>query len=171
MNDFQPRPANINDARLIQQLATEIWHDYYPVVISITQIEYMLKTLYSEEKLRTDIEQQRIQFTLFEWQQQSVGFLGCIIQEQQHLFLNQIYLQTAFHGRGLGQQMLQYAEQFALQQHLSSICLRVNKGNAKAITAYQRAGFYKAEAVCNEIGQGFVMDDYIMRKALSVQPT
>jgi ribosomal protein S18 acetylase RimI-like enzyme len=129
----------------------------------VAQIEYMLEMLYSVEKLTLDIEQHRL--TLFELQQQAIGFMGCIIQER-NLFLNQLYLKTAFHGRGLGQQMLQYVEQFALQQHLSSISLRVNKNNHKAIIAYERAGFDKVETDCKSIGQGFVMDDYIMGKML-----
>jgi diamine N-acetyltransferase len=40
--------------------------------------------------------------------------------------------------------------------------LNVNKRNAKAIRAYQLAGFRIAESVVNEFGDGFVTDDYRM---------
>lgn len=42
-----------------------------------------------------------------------------------------------------------------------------NKRNAKAIAAYQRNSFVIADSVVTDIGNGFVMDDYIMAKDLS----
>jgi hypothetical protein len=44
--------------------------------------------------------------------------------------------------------------------------LAVNKNNAKAIAAYHHHGFRIADAVVKEIGSGFVMDDYLMEKAV-----
>ncbi len=134
-------------------------------MISTAQIEYMLERMYSEHKLTIDIEQQRLRFTLFEWQQQAVGFTGCEIQAA-HLFLDKIYLQVAYHGQGFGQQMLHYVEQLGREQDLISISLRVNKHNIQAIRAYERAGFANIKSLCTDIGQGFVMDDYVMQKSL-----
>lgn len=165
MNHLTPRSATVNDVALIQQLANQIWHDYYPIMISVAQVDYMLDMIYSTEKLIIDITQQRIIFTVFESQQQAEGFLGCVLKPDE-VFVNQVYLKTAYHGRGWGQQMLHYAEQFALQHQRSSLSLRVNKDNVKAIQAYKRAGFEQVEALCTEIGNGFVMDDYVMRKSL-----
>jgi ribosomal protein S18 acetylase RimI-like enzyme len=48
----------------------------------------------------------------------------------------------------------------------SKIRLRVNRGNHLAIRAYQRAGFEITEELCNDIGGGFVMDDYVMVRML-----
>jgi RimJ/RimL family protein N-acetyltransferase len=44
--------------------------------------------------------------------------------------------------------------------------LRVNKANAPAIRAYQRAGFTFLEDVTTDIGSGFVMDDFRMEKMI-----
>ena len=40
--------------------------------------------------------------------------------------------------------------------------LTVNKGNELAIRAYEGTGFETIDAVVTDIGEGFVMDDYIM---------
>jgi ribosomal protein S18 acetylase RimI-like enzyme len=40
--------------------------------------------------------------------------------------------------------------------------LTVNKNNTKAINAYYRAGFYLENEVVNDIGNGYVMDDYVL---------
>ena len=44
--------------------------------------------------------------------------------------------------------------------------LAVNKQNSRAIAAYLKNGFAVREAVRVEIGNGFVMDDFIMAKSL-----
>lgn len=165
MNHLIPKPATVADAALIQQLANQIWYDYYPTIITVAQIDYMLETLYSVDKLVADIAKQRIIFTLFESQQQAVGFLGCILKPEQ-VFVNQLYLDIAYHGRGWGQQMLCYAEQFAQQHQRSQLSLRVNKNNIKAIQAYERAGFKQVDSLCTDIGNGFMMDDYVMCRIL-----
>ena len=51
----------------------------------------------------------------------------------------------------------------ATQSHLS---LRVNKNNHQALAAYQKYGFSRASDVIEDIGGGFVMDDYILTKTL-----
>ncbi|MBR2364922.1 MAG: GNAT family N-acetyltransferase, partial [Lentisphaeria bacterium] len=78
--------------------------------------------------------------------------------------LHKVYLQSAFHGYGIGQKMLSYAFERCRKLGFSSVILAVNKQNLKAQKAYERAGFILEKAVCNDIGNGFVMDDYIMRK-------
>ena len=42
--------------------------------------------------------------------------------------------------------------------------LTVNKGNDLGIRAYKGTGFQIVEAVVTDIGEGFVMDDYVMEK-------
>jgi hypothetical protein len=44
------------------------------------------------------------------------------------------------------------------------MALRVNKRNVLAIEAYRRNGFEVAGELCEEIGGGFVMDDYVMSR-------
>jgi hypothetical protein len=44
--------------------------------------------------------------------------------------------------------------------------LRVNKANHRAVRAYHRAGFTITESLCQDIGGGFRMDDYVMRREI-----
>ena len=45
--------------------------------------------------------------------------------------------------------------------------LTVNKDNAGAIAWYTRMGFKNAGAIVQDIGAGYVMDDYRMEKSIS----
>jgi ribosomal protein S18 acetylase RimI-like enzyme len=58
--------------------------------------------------------------------------------------------------------MLQHVRDDAVSRGAKTVHLFVNKNNLKAIVAYERFGFIKAEAVVTAIGGGFVMDDYRM---------
>jgi ribosomal protein S18 acetylase RimI-like enzyme len=42
----------------------------------------------------------------------------------------------------------------------------VNKGNHRAIACYRRHGFVEEASVVNDIGGGYVMDDYVMVRPL-----
>jgi RimJ/RimL family protein N-acetyltransferase len=40
--------------------------------------------------------------------------------------------------------------------------LTVNKNNIKAINAYYKAGFFKESDIVTDIGDGYIMDDFVM---------
>jgi len=46
------------------------------------------------------------------------------------------------------------------------VILAVNKRNTAAINSYRKYGFAVREAIVDDIGHGFVMDDFIMEKML-----
>jgi ribosomal protein S18 acetylase RimI-like enzyme len=62
--------------------------------------------------------------------------------------------------------MLKHVEDEARRRGLKTVVLGVNKGNAKAIKAYQRAGFTVRKSIKADIGGGFFMDDFIFEKKL-----
>ena len=98
-----------------------------------------------------------------------VGFVilqGCR-NPMQSIELKRIVLQTRVHGRGLGAAALQWIEDRAREARCARLRLRVNKSNALAIRAYQRAGFAFVEDICTDIGGGFFMDDYVMEKPVT----
>ena len=77
------------------------------------------------------------------------------------LFLSKLYLKGSFHGKGLGQLALSILVDIAKARKVDNIYLTVNKGNVKGIKAYERFGFIKTDSIVTDIGNGFVMDDYV----------
>ncbi|MFY9279653.1 MAG: GNAT family N-acetyltransferase, partial [Caldicoprobacterales bacterium] len=71
-----------------------------------------------------------------------------------------------FRGQGIGKQCLSYMEDICRTHGLNRIWLTVNKYNDNSIKAYERFGFKKIEELVQDIGNGFVMDDYKMEKRL-----
>ena len=69
-------------------------------------------------------------------------------------------------GKGLGRAGIEFVEKYAAQNGFSKIRLTVNKYNMTSIFVYNNLGFDKIDDVVTDIGNGFVMDDFVMEKSL-----
>jgi GNAT superfamily N-acetyltransferase len=159
-------PATEEHLAAISLLVGVIWHAYYPVITSMDQIEYMLAWMYSLEtmtaELRNGIRYERL---LLDGELAGFAYFGPT-EEPTTIKLHKLYLLPQLHGQGLGTQLLKHCETEARKLGALVMTLNVNKRNARAIATYQRNGFTIAQSVINDIGHGFVMDDYIMTKQL-----
>ena len=82
------------------------------------------------------------------------------------LFLSKIYVLSSRRGLGYGKKAVQFVETVAKELNLNKIALTVNKNNVNSIKAYEKIGFKNVGSVVQDIGNGFVMDDYKMEKTL-----
>lgn len=97
-----------------------------------------------------------------------VGYCSyALTSTEDEMKLEQLYLLPTLHGQGMGKKMLEHIEQRCREEHCSVLMLQVNKRNEKAIRVYRAAGFRVRQEVVVDIGQGFVMDDYIMEKTVA----
>jgi Acetyltransferases, including N-acetylases of ribosomal proteins len=151
--------ASKPEIELLRGLAREIWTTCYPGIISMEQIEYMLNLMYSTDTITKEITNGVI-WEVLEYNNQPVGFIAVTISEKVAK-LNKLYMKDDHHGKGLGQQALQRVVDIAREHHLSEVYLTVNKGNVNAIKAYERFGFERTDSVVSDIGNGYVMDDFI----------
>jgi GNAT superfamily N-acetyltransferase len=183
---FHLRDAISGDAALISRLATEIWRLAYPGIISLDQIEYMLKQMYDPALLCSEIESRNLHYSILEIDGVPEGFTAYGLFENDPpadieppasssgaLMLHKLYLHPRHHGRGLGRRMMKCMEADAALTPFSAqrVILRVNKRNLKAINAYRRIEYEISGTICSEIGSGFVMDDYWMTKDLAPRET
>jgi ribosomal protein S18 acetylase RimI-like enzyme len=81
--------------------------------------------------------------------------------------LDKLYVRYDLRGRGYGSLLMRHVEERARARRRARLYLQVNKNNSSAIDAYLRNGFTVTEAVRFDIGRGFIMDDYVMSKALA----
>jgi GNAT superfamily N-acetyltransferase len=150
----------------IAELARLIWHECYPGIITRDQIDYMLAKMYSLETLRAEL-QSGIRYKRLLIDENLSGFASFGTMEQADVFkLHKLYLHPKQHGHGFGTALLQHCENEARNLGARRLLLNVNKRNSKAIDMYQRNGFSITDSVVSDIGNGFVMDDYVMSKSL-----
>lgn len=159
------RPADVQDIPLLRTLADRIWHASYPGMITLEQIRYMLRWMYSPERIAEELER-GVQWAVVETTE-PVGYLAHERDPAGVEHLHKLYLDRALQGRGLGQVMLRHVIDRARHGGATHIELRVNRGNARALAAYARAGFRIERSLVADIGGGFVMDDHVLRLDLA----
>jgi ribosomal protein S18 acetylase RimI-like enzyme len=156
------------DLPAVAELAGIIWREHYPGIITVEQIEYMLARGYSLDALRRFITEEGAGLDLAYVGDRVAGFAAYYRPGRpDELKLDKLYVHQSFHGRGVGRSLIAAAEAAAMVQRRTTLILNVNKQNVQAIRAYERSGFVVREAVVVDIGDGFVMDDYVMAKRLA----
>ena len=151
------------DAKLVAQLAQEIWTEHYTPMLGAAQVAYMLEQLQSPARIIRDITEAGFRYWLAEDAEAGIpiGYCGAA-QEPNRLFLSTLYVLTAYRTQGVARQLLSLLEEWRAAAQLPTIQLAVNKDNHGSIAAYEKLGFRTVRSVVTDIGGGFVTHDYIM---------
>lgn len=161
-------PMTEADFATVAQLGDTIWRAHYSKLISMAQIEYMLAGRYSPERLSAYLNAPDRWLYLLRLDNRAVGYCSyALTGNPGELKLEQLYLLPELHGKGLGRFMLAHVEAEARRLGCTTLLLTVNKGNATSIAVYDRAGFTVRESAVFDIGNGYVMDDYVMVKRIN----
>ncbi len=159
--------ATIQDIALIQEVAFASWETTYTSILSQAQIDYMLDMWYKKEVLEENMMQKNHVFILAFQADRCLGFAS-----YEHDYLNQkttrlhkIYLLAEAQGKGVGKKLIQTIINLAKQNKAEKISLNVNKFN-KAHLFYQKMGFEIIREIDLEIGNGYLMEDFVMEKKI-----
>ncbi len=142
-------------------LAENIWHEYFPFLLSNEQINYMLHKFQSFDAIKKQ-QNEGYEYYFIYNDKELVGYIVFVIKEE-HLFLSKLYFLKNQRGKGFGRKALEYLCSIAEANNLRKIILTVNKYNENSIAAYKKWGFKTIESKIFDIGHGYVMDDYIMQ--------
>ena len=154
--------ATIKDIPLIQDLAEKSWLSHYPGIISPEQIDFMLDLMYSEEEITRQFNNPNYHYYLLGNEKNFYGIMGIENHyEQNTTKLHRIYLTEDGKGKGLGKEAIQFLKNQILEVGDQRITLAVNKQNP-SYHFYLSQGFKVYEEGVFDIGNGFVMDDYLM---------
>ncbi len=172
MSEINIRQATLNDRALIRSISERTWPSTYGHIISQEQIDFTLDWMYSDASMEEQINKGH-QFYIANLNGSDIGF--CSVSEdqeeqdnstkrrQQKAFkLNKLYVLPTAQGTGSGKALLEKAIEVAKNAGAESIFLQVNKHN-NAYTFYLKNGFVKEAEFKFDIGNGFFMDDYVMR--------
>jgi ribosomal protein S18 acetylase RimI-like enzyme len=167
MTDIEVRPVAPEDVAAVVTLARDIWHLHYPGIITPAQIDYMLDQRYQPTRVLDELAQPDIWWDQAFLGTARVGFASChFLPASAEMKLDKLYVHPSAQRQGVGQALTRAVVAHGRAQGATTLMLAVNKHNAGAIAAYERSGFSIREAVCADIGDGFVMDDFIMTRPL-----
>jgi GNAT superfamily N-acetyltransferase len=180
MNQIMLRPATLSDRALIRSISERTWPSTYGHIISQEQIDFMLDWMYSDSSLEKQMNTgckfyiASIKNENSNWDE--IGFCSVSPDDEKDAIdqmneradgtkshkLNKLYVLPAAQGTGAGKALLHQAIEVAKAAGASSIFLQVNKQN-NAYTFYLKQGFVKESEFKFDIGNGFFMDDYVLR--------
>jgi diamine N-acetyltransferase len=159
------RPAIPTDVPIIQELTRQIWPVTYGHILSQEQIKYMLEKMYSTTELTHQLNNGYDYLLLLE-DEDPVGFAAYSSTEEPGLFrLHKIYLHPDQQGKGAGKLLLGKVITNIKTIGAHTLELNVNRHN-KAKHFYEKQGFTVWQEKDIDIGNGYWMNDYIMRKVL-----
>ena len=164
-------PLDEQQFGLLRELAGVIWRQHYAGMIPAAQIDYMLAGRLSDEALLQQICARDKWLWLMRASDVCVGYCGYELAPVDGVTpaamkLGQLYVLPSHRGTGLGGFMLGHVEAQARAHGRRLLFLQVNKRNTSAIGFYRAMGFQVVREAVFDIGGGFVMDDYIMEKAV-----
>lgn len=153
-----------NQIKIIEVLASEIWNEYFTPIIGKTQVDYMLEKFQSTKAITEQIEN-GFSYYLIKINDDFIGYLA-VLPKENELFLSKFYIKSAERNKGYGGRAVLYLEELANETGLGKISLTVNRHNSASIKAYEKFGFKNIGEVVQDIGNGFVMDDFKMEKII-----
>ncbi len=162
-------PLEAQDVERLAALAREIWYAHYPAIIGTAQIEYMLGQRYGLDVVRDELRREGLWWSKLMVGAEMGGFASYFLTGTAagEMKIDKLYVHPRHQRRGYGGMMIAHIREVARSRGCRRLVLAVNKRNQSAIAAYLKHGFHIAEAVMKGIGDGFVMDDYIMVKAVT----
>lgn len=161
-------PASIDLLPEVKSIAHRTWPSTFSQILTKEQIDYMLEGMYALDTLQSLVKDKGHHYVLAK---DETGYLGfCAyehnVNQTNKTKIHRIYLLPEIQGKGLGKLLLNHVVKQAKAKNEIAVYLNVNKFNEKAIQFYERIGMRKAKEEVIDIGNGFVMDDFVMEMDL-----
>ena len=161
------RRAYEKDIPLIRDLTMKIWPQAYSTILSATQIDYMLDMMYSESSLQKQMKENH-EFIIVNDGTEPVGFASFSLQEPGVYKLHKIYVMPKNQGKGTGKFVINEILKAIIIKGGKALQLNVNRNN-RAKEFYEKLGFNVIREEDNDIGNGYLMNDYVMEKKVGSQ--
>ena len=152
----------IEQLPIVIDLTKKIWPVAYGEILSKAQLDYMIDKFYNETALRELMQKGHVFYLAQDENEKFVGFVSYEINsEPNKTKIHKIYVLPETQGTGLGREFFELVKEKAIENQQNAIFLNVNKYN-NAIHFYIKLGFTKVKDEVIDIGNGYVMDDYVM---------
>ena len=166
MNTITMIPVNTTEQiQTLSTLANDIWHQHFVPIIGEAQVDYMLSKFLSPNALAEQIENGYEYFLVF-CNSELAGFTG-IHDENGSLFLSKLYVHVNHRGKKIASHVFQELVNICKDRNLDKIWLTCNRHNSNTLAVYDHLGFEIVREEAADIGNGFIMDDYILEYKIS----
>lgn len=164
--DFRIREIETgHDIMEVNRLAGIIWHESYRSILSREQIAYMIEKYQSVRALTEQLAFDGYRYLLLEESDEAVGYCGVQVKDGK-MYLSKMYLLSRVRGKGYFRRVVEYLDALCRHEGVTAIWLTVNRHNEHAIDVYRHLGFEELRTQVADIGNGYVMDDYVLERTV-----
>jgi GNAT superfamily N-acetyltransferase len=160
--------ATEKDHLAIRSVAYKTWPVTFENILSKKQIDYMLEMMYSITSLTKQMIEEKHIYLLAKEKTRCVGYASYEVNYKglPKTKIHKVYVLPESQRMGTGSLLINKVAEMAKQCNNDILTLNVNRYNP-AVKFYEKTGFYIAAEEDFSIGNGYLMEDYIMEKNLS----
>lgn len=154
------------DIFIIKSLSDRIWPPTFQNILTQEQIAYMMDMMYSTSSLEKQMADGH-HYILIREDKEYLGYLSYELNYKNSNItkVHKIYVLPSLQGRGIGRFFIDAVAEIARKNRNTELSLNVNRFN-KALDFYKRIGFEVMYSEDVDIGNGFLMEDYVMNKKI-----
>lgn len=154
------KKATPPDAGAIAEMAARIWRAHYIPIIGAQQVEYMLTNMHAARNVVEQMQKDQMFCFILDGDDR-IGYTSWSTPAKGELFIGKFYIDPEKQGKGIGKRV--FGEMLDMNPDVNTIRLTVNRKNYKSINFYFRLGFVIDEVKDFDIGNGYFMNDFIMK--------
>jgi diamine N-acetyltransferase len=159
------RKASLESITTIRFLAQKTWYETYQEILSAPQMDYMFDMMYSTESLTRQMSEDGHAFFIAYESEKPLGYVSVEKQREDLFHLHKLYVLPSGQHKGIGKMLLHKVYEYA-GEHAGAdtfaVELNMNRDN-KALHFYERMGMRIHDQGDFHIGNGYYMNDYILR--------
>jgi ribosomal protein S18 acetylase RimI-like enzyme len=163
------RKATISDLEIIQEISKQTFIETFADVNTPENMENYVREYFNSEQVASEINNPNSAFYLASLENEIIGYMKLNIgnsqtekQKENNLEIHRIYVSQTFHGKKIGQLLLDEAIKTAKQMVVNSIWLGVWEENHRAIQFYTKNGFVEFDKHIFTLGND-IQTDLLMR--------
>ena len=153
----------------LQKISRDTFFQSFVTSTSEENMQHYLEHNFSKEQLTKEVENSHSEFYFAILESEVIGYLKINysaaqteLKDDHTLEVERVYVRNNYYGKGVGQQLLDYARQIAKQKNMQSIWLGVWENNHRAISFYKKNGFVTFDTHVFMLGEE-AQTDYMMR--------
>lgn len=148
MNPIEIQKATLNDLEILQKISIQTFTETFAAVNTPDNIANYINDSFNTKQLTTELSNRNSMFYLAYSNAVVVGYLKINLgdaqtetHDQNALEVHRIYVLQTFHGKSIGQLLLNEAKKLAENNGIASIWLGVWEENYRALQFYAKNGF------------------------------
>lgn len=163
------RKATISDLEIIQKISTQTFKETFSEVNTAENMANYVRENFNPEQIASEINNPNSAFYLASLENEIIGYMKLNFgdaqtekQKENNLEIHRIYVLQAFHGKKIGQQLLDEALKIGKKTRINFIWLGVWEENQRALQFYSKNGFVEFDKHIFTLGED-VQTDLLMR--------